>query len=329
MAAVNLPTLKQLRYLVALAERGHFGKAAEACHVTQSTLSAGLGELESLLGAVFVDRTKRQVVFTPLGQATVARARRVLAEAEALALAARAAQRPLTGLLRLGVIPTIGPFWLPKVLPGLRRAFPELKLLLREDLTERLCAQLAEGQLDAVVLALPYACGNAETVDLFEDEFRLACRSESPLGTNEPVSITSIKNETMLLLEDGHCLRDHALTACGLPRGAESDAFAATSLHTLVQMAANGLGVTLLPEMAINAGILKDTGLVARSIAGERAVRRIGLAWRRGTGRRAEFVLLANALIDADGRPPRRDKPAPPTPAAPGASVPRRRARRR
>lgn len=328
MATVNLPTLKQLRYLVALAERGHFGKAAESCFVTQSTLSAGLHELESLLGAVLVDRTKRRVVFTPLGHDIVAHARTLLAGAEDLALAAKAAQKPLTGPLRLGVIPTIGPFLLPRVLPRLRRTYPELQLYLKEDLTARLCAQLAEGQLDVVLLALPYACGNVETMDLFDDSFRLACRAERALGGKLPVSAKALKDETVLLLEDGHCLRAHALSACRLPRRAAGDAFAATSLHTLVQMVANGLGVTLLPEMAIAAGILKGTGLVSRELEGERAFRRIGLAWRRGTRRRSEFELLGRAIADA-AKQSQAAKMLFLSPAAPGVSAPVRPARRR
>jgi LysR family hydrogen peroxide-inducible transcriptional activator len=299
MAAVHPPTLKQLRYLVALADSGHFGRAAETCAVTQSTLSAGIQELETLLDAALVDRTKRRVVFTPLGSDIVARARRLLGEAEELVLAARAAREPLSGPLHLGVIPTIGPFLLPRVLPRLRRVHPNLKLYLKEDLTARLCAELAEGRLDVVLLALPYACGNAETIDLFEDHFRLACPADSALGRKTRVPARALKDETVLLLEDGHCLRDHALAACRLPRQPEGAAFAATSLHTLVQMVASGLGVTLLPEMAIDAGILKGTGLVARALEGERPFRRVGLAWRRGTARRAEFELLGRTLLDA------------------------------
>lgn len=315
MAAVNLPTLKQLRYLVALADAGHFGKAAEACFVTQSTLSAGVQELEALLGAALVDRTKRQVVFTPLGEETVARARRILAEAEDLALAAKAAQEPLTGPLRLGVIPTISPFLLPRVLPALRRAFTKLKLYLKEDLTARLCEQLATGQLDVVLLALPYECGNVETLDLFEDRFLVACRRDSPLAAEPRIPAKSLARDTLLLLEDGHCLRDHALTACRLARPPEGAAFAATSLHTLVQMVASGLGVTLLPALAVDGGILKGTDLVVRELADERASRRIGLAWRRGTQRRAEFALLGRALTDAvtKSQAARRPTPRPTT----------------
>jgi LysR family hydrogen peroxide-inducible transcriptional activator len=302
MATVNPPTLKQLRYLVALAEQGHFGRAAAACRVTQSTLSAGLQELESLLGAVLVDRTKRQVVFTPLGRDVVEHARRTLAEAESLVQAARSAQQPLTGLLRLGVIPTIGPYWLPKVLPGLRRAYPDLRLQLREDLTVRLCAQLGEGQLDVVLLALPYDCGNADTLELFREGFRFVDRADGPFGDARPIPAAALRNRPLLLLEDGHCLRDHALAACRLPRRAEGEAFAATSLHTLVQMAANGFGGTLLPDMAIEAGILKGTGLVAHDLEGERATRRIGLAWRRGTRRREEFALFGRAMLEVGRR---------------------------
>lgn len=299
MPALHPPTLRQLRYLVALADAGHFGRAAEACAVTQSTLSTGLRELETVLGAALVDRTKRRVVFTMLGLDIAARARRLLSEVEELTLAARAAQEPLSGPLRLGVIPTVAPFLLPRVLPRLRRAYPKLALYLKEDLTARLCADLAEGRLDAVLLALPYACGSAETMELFEDRFLLACPAASRWGAKTRVPAGALKDETVLLLEDGHCLRDHALTVCRRSKKPEGNAFAATSLHTLVQMVANGLGVTLLPEMAIDAGILKGTGLVARPLEGERAQRQIGLAWRRGTGRRAEFESLGRAFLDA------------------------------
>jgi len=292
----TLPTLKQLRHLVALADQRHFGKAAKACFVTQSTLSASLKELETLLGAALVDRTRRRVAFTPLGEETVERARRLLDEAGELAASARAAAEPLTGTVRLGVIPTVGPFLLPRILPALRRDYPQLKLYLREDQTEPLLARLEDGRLDALVLALPYDIGNAESAILFSDRFSLALRPEHPLAALQRVPSDRIEAETLLLLQDGHCLRDHVLSTCRIGDKPHLDAFEATSLYTLVQMVANGLGITLLPELALESGILKGTRLVTRPVAGPEPAREIALVWRRGTARREEFRLLAKEI---------------------------------
>lgn len=309
-AMINLPTLKQWRYLVALAEIRHFGKAAEACFVTQSTLSAGIQELETQLGAALVDRTKRKVVLTPLGEELAGRAREMLAEAENMVLLARAAAAPLTGPLRLGVIPTVAPFLLPKVLPALRRRFPDLRLYLREDLTARLIDQLQAGKLDLLLLALPYEGGALDTMELFDDDFLFACRRDHALAQQAQVKLDDLADTTLLLLEDGHCLRDHALAACRLPPSPRRDGFAATSLHTLIQMVDSGLGVTLLPRLALDAGMLRGTDVVTRPLgiesrgrsgkaAGSGAARQIGLAWRRGTQRAKEFRLLGETLIAA------------------------------
>jgi LysR family hydrogen peroxide-inducible transcriptional activator len=292
----TLPTLKQLRHLVALADHRHFGKAAKASFVTQSTLSASLKELETLLGATLVDRTRRRVAFTPLGEETVERARRLIEEAGELAASARAAAEPLTGTVRLGVIPTVGPFLLPRILPALRRDYPRLKLYLREDQTEPLLARLDDGRLDALVLALPYDIGNAESVILFADRFSLALRPEHPLASLKRVPSERIEAETLLLLQDGHCLRDHVLSTCRIGDKPHLDAFEATSLYTLVQMVDNGLGITLLPELALDSGILKGTRLVTRAVAGPEPAREIALVWRRGTARGEEFRLLAKEI---------------------------------
>jgi LysR family hydrogen peroxide-inducible transcriptional activator len=297
---MTLPTLKQLRYLTALAEERHFGRAAAACRVTQSTLSAGIRELETALRAALVDRTSRAVVFTPLGEETVRRAREILVLAEELTEAARAAAEPLSGPLHLGVIPTISPFLLPRIMPPLRRALPRLQLYLREDMTHRLTAEVEAGRLDAAVLALPCDCGPLETVTLFDDPFALACRRDHPLAGRPAVDLPRLADEPLLLLQDGHCLRDHALAACGLADRRQRNAFEATSLHTLVQMVDNGLGITLLPRLALDAGILKGTELVARPLAGDGAASRgIGLGWRRGTRRAGEFRLLAEKIAEA------------------------------
>jgi LysR family hydrogen peroxide-inducible transcriptional activator len=292
-----LPTLRQLRHLVALADHGHFGRAAASAAVTQSTLSASIKELETVLEAALVDRTRRQVVLTPLGRQTVERARRILADTEALVLATRAEREPLTGTLRMGVIPTIGPYLLPAVLPGLRRSYRGLQLYLVEDLTPRLLEQLHGGQLDVVLLALPYDCGNVESIPLFDDRFLLALHPGHPLAKERRIDPERLRSEEVLLLKDGHCLRDHALSVCHLADRRRTECFEATSLPTLVQMVDNGLGITALPELAIDAGLLRGTSLVTRPLAAEEPGRKIALVWRRGTGRREEFLLLAKELI--------------------------------
>jgi len=291
-----LPTLKQLRHFAALAEHRHFGRAAAACFVTQSTLSASLKELEEILQAPLVDRTKRQVVLTPLGEEILGRARRLLDEARDLTLAAQAAREPLSGTVRLGVIPTIAPFLLPRILPGLRSAYPKLKLYLREEQTAPLVAQLQGGQLDVLLIALPYNCGNVETAALFNDRFSLALPRDHALAKQKRIEASAARRETLLLLEDGHCLRDHALSACRIGTKPHAEAFEATSLATLVQMAANGLGVTLLPQLAIDGGILAGSNLVTRPLTVDEPWREIALVWRKGTGRREEFQLLAKEI---------------------------------
>jgi LysR family hydrogen peroxide-inducible transcriptional activator len=294
-----LPTLKQLQYLVALRDHGHFGRAAEACFVTQSTLSAGLRELESLIGITLVERTRRVVRFTPLGSRIADKAQRVLREAEELSELARAAGKPLSGELRMGVIPTIAPFLLPRILPKLRTEWPDLKLYLREETTTAACDSLHRGHVDCVLLALPYHCGDVEWEDLFEDRLFVAFPPGDPPDPPPVIYPESIDERRLLLLEDGHCLKDHALAACNRPELRAEAAMLGTSLHTLVQMVDNGLGLTMLPEMAIDAGILKNTGIVARPLHADHPSRRIALVWRKGSPREKEFRLLAEALRTA------------------------------
>jgi LysR family hydrogen peroxide-inducible transcriptional activator len=278
-----LPTLKQLQYLVALQEHGHFGNAAEACFVTQSTLT-------------LVERTRRVVRFTPVGERIATQARRVLAEADVLTDLARAAGKPLSGELRMGVIPTIAPFLLPRLLPRLRAEWPDLKLYLREEVTSSACDSLQRGRLDCVLLALPYRCGDVESADLFEDKLVFAFPGSQKDAFATRVPPEAIDERELLLLEDGHCLKDHALAACNRPELGAEAAMLGTSLHTLVQMVDNGLGVTLLPEMAIDAGILNGTSVLTRPLDAEKPSRRIALAWRKGSPRAKEFKLLADAL---------------------------------
>ena len=255
-----LPTLKQLQYLVALQDTGHFGRAAQACFVTQSSLSAGIRELEGLIGVTLVERTRRVVGFTPLGLSVAAKARRVLREAEELADMVRAAGKPLSGELRMGVIPTIAPFLLPALLPHLRRDFPDLQLYLREETSQAACDGLQRGRLDCVLLALPFACGEVETADLFDDRLYVALSPGEGDRLPDPVPASAIDEDRLLLLEDGHCLKEHALAACNRPELRAEAAMLGTSLHTLVQMVANGLGQTLVPEMAIAAAVTVAEG---------------------------------------------------------------------
>lgn len=292
-----LPTLKQLQYLVALKDHGHFGRAADACFVTQSTLSAGIKELESLIGVTLVERTRRVVRFTPLGTRVAEKAQRILRQAEELSDMVRAAGKPLSGDLRMGVIPTIAPFLLPTLLPKLRREWPDLKLYLREETSQSACDALHRGQLDCVLLALPFACGDVDAAELFEDRFYVAF--PPGLAADElPAEVppAAVEEDKLLLLEDGHCLKDHALAACNRPELRAEAAIMGTSLHTLVQMVDNGLGMTLIPEMAIEAGILKNTNVAARPLRADHPSRRIALVWRKGSPREKEFRLLADAL---------------------------------
>lgn len=296
--ATYLPTLKQLQYLVALRDAGHFGRAADASFVTQSTLSAGIRELETLIGVTLVERTRRVVRFTPLGESIVAKARKVLREAEELTDMARAAGRPLSGEMRMSVIPTIAPFLLPRLLPRLRRDYPDLRLYLREETSAAACEGLNHGRTDCVLLALPYACGEVEIAPLFEDRLFLA-QPQNDEGANAgPLFAQDIDPERLLLLEDGHCLTDHALRACEQrePGGGHATMMG-TSLHTIVQMIDNGLGTTMLPQMAVDAGILEHTNIVARPIDAPHASRRIALVWRRASPRERDFRLLAEVLM--------------------------------
>ncbi|CUS44476.1 Hydrogen peroxide-inducible genes activator [hydrothermal vent metagenome] len=297
--ATYLPTLKQLQYLVALQDHGHFGRAAEACFVTQSTLSAGIRELETLIGVTLVERTRRVVRFTPLGDRIADKARRVLREAEELGDLARAAGRPLSGEMRMSVIPTIAPFMLPRILPRLRRDYPDLKLFLREEPSAAACEGLHNGRTDCVLLALPYACGEVASQFLFEDRLFVA-GPEGEIGSaTGAMHADDIGEDRLLLLEDGHCLKDHALAACNRPELRAEATMLGTSLHTIVQMVDNGLGVTMLPEMALKAGILDHTGLTARPLDAANPARRIALVWRRASPREKDFHLLAEVLAEA------------------------------
>ncbi len=297
---VILPTPQQLRYLVLLAEHLHFGRAAAAAAVTQSTLSAGLLALERQLDAAILDRSAgKRVVFTRLGLELVECGKTALVALEAVCETADMARAPMSGRLRLGVIPTIGAFLLPRLMPAWRAAFPNLRLYLREDTTARCLARLEAGQLDLVLLALPCDCVGADTMPVLRDEFFVALPPGSPLARMERVPLALLREEKLLLLEDGHCLRDQALSACGLLGDTKAEEFAATSLHTLVQMVAGSLGVTLLPRLALDGGVAAGADIVVRPVAGVGAYRTLGLAFRPNAPRLAEFRQLAPVLAVA------------------------------
>lgn len=292
----NLPTLRQLRFLAAVVERRHFSAAAESCLVSQSTLSAAIQELEELLGVRLLERSKRKVIPTAIGLEIAERAQNLLREAEALVEAAEAARDPLSGALHLGVIPTIGPFLAPRIMPVFREKFPDLKVFLREEQSAPLLARLKSGKIDAAILALPYPCEDMETAEFASDRFHVVVPPGHRLAGRVKIPPQEMAGEDLLLLEDGHCLRDHALAACSLEGARRNAGFQGTSLHTLVQMAANGLGVTLVPDMAVVSGILRGLELAAVPLAEEGAARKIALVWRPSSGRKVLFRQLAGVF---------------------------------
>jgi LysR family transcriptional regulator, hydrogen peroxide-inducible genes activator len=298
-----LPTLRQLQYLKLLVEHGSFSRAAEAAHVTQPTLSAGIAELEKIIGAPVVDRARSGVILTAAGQEAAARASDILARSEDLVQAAQGAGQPLAGRFRLGVIPTIAPFLLPRALPALRERFPKLKLYLREDLTGKLVAALKAGALDAALIALPYDLSGLDYAHVEDDELLAAFPANHPLLANTRVTPQSLEDSHdfggLILLEDGHCLRDHALAACGLsppPRVGDEEGFAATSLPTLMQMVGSGLGVSLVPAMAVDAGLAERAQVSVRHLDAAHPSREIVVVWRARSSRAAEGRLLAETI---------------------------------
>lgn len=293
-----LPNLRQLRYLVALADHLHFGRAAQACAVTQSTLSAGIHELEALFGIAVAERTKRSVILTPVGHRLAERARLLLRDAEGLMDEAASAGEPMTGQIDLGVIPTISPFVLPRLVPHVSRAYPRLRLTLREDKTQSLLDWLAAGRLDLALMAFPYETEGCETFMLFEDSYRFACAASHPFAHADKVDIDAMEGESLMLLEKDQCLHSHALPLFERAPQKAITSFSATSLHTLVAMVEEGLGTTLLPDLAITNGILQGTSVVVRPLAGASNVRRIGLAWRKQSARADSFRHLGQLMRD-------------------------------
>lgn len=297
----QLPTLKQLEYLVALVRTSHFGRAAERCCVTQSTLSAAIRDLETALGVKVAERSNRQVLITPIGARLAERAEVLLRDAEDLAELASVEREPMTGEMQLGVIPTISPFLLPRVLPVLRGRFPRLTLYLHEERTASILERLDRGELDVGLIALPYDTGDLVVESFHEDEFLFACGRDHAMANTDVIALEALAHEPLLLLEEGHCLRGHTLDACALSNQRTRAQFEATSLHTLVQMVASGIGVTLLPRLAIDAGITRGTEISLIRL-NPPASRRIGLVWRKTSARGDDYHRLVETLRDATTR---------------------------
>ncbi|MGB0748209.1 MAG: LysR substrate-binding domain-containing protein [Magnetospiraceae bacterium] len=303
------PTLKQLRYLAELEKLRNFSRAAEVCCVTQSTLSGGIRDLEEMLGVGLFERTRRKVIPTPVGSQLADRARRILAETDGFVEVAKSHVAPYKGSLRLGVIPTIGPFLLPRIVPAIRTTFPELKLILREDQTARLLAQLSAGTLDAVILAFPCDAPEVDRFIFLDDPFWFAAPAGHPISDLKQVSLGDAPLDELLLLEDGHCLRDHALSACKLEAAPKGEDIIGTSLYTLLQMVSGGLGVTLVPQMALGTDILRGMDLVYRPMSADAPSRQIGFAWRRTSGNKKVLKDLGAMLSDtlkSAAPPPRK-----------------------
>ena len=295
---MDRPSTRQLECLVAVADHGSFRKAAAALGISQPALSAQVQSAEDLLGVQVFERDRRSVLVTPAGDDIVGRARIALEAIDAVSDAARRRGEPLVGPLRLGVIPTVAPYWLPALLPTVRKRFPKLELILREEQTARLLAQLGAGQIEVALIALPVP-GDVTTAAIVREEFLLAApRGSELLGRRGKLGEADLENQTVLLLEDGHCLRDQALAVCERGGAVESMEVRGTSLPTLVQMVAGGLGVTLLPEAAAEA-LVQPRGPVELAAFGKPPGRTLGLAWRTSSARLREFRLLAETMSEA------------------------------
>ncbi len=286
-------TLRQMRYLTAVADTLNFSRAAELCFVTQPTLSAGIKELEDRLGVQLIERTRRTVILTPLGEDLTERARSLLLDAAEFEAVAQAHKNPFEGDLKLGSIPTIGPYLLPHALPAIRKAFPGLRVYLREEMTESLIEGLNAGRLDLILIALPFETGSLKTMTLFEDGYQLA----SPAGRPFPHGIEALaQSGELMLLEKGHCLQRHALEAYPGRIAASEDSFAATSLTTLIAMVSEGLGITLLPNLAVQTGVVGKSDIQLTPLP-DACPRHIALAWRAGSARTEVFKQLGSLLV--------------------------------
>jgi LysR family transcriptional regulator, hydrogen peroxide-inducible genes activator len=290
--------LKDLRYLVAVAEQRHFGRAAARCFVSQPTLSAQLKKLEQSLGVQLIERAPNNVSLTAAGEQIVARARRIIEASEEVVELARAQRDPLAGRLRVAFLPTIGPYLLPHVTRAIRKSLPQLELRLYEYQTAPMLEKLREGELDLGVLALPVDLTGLEARELYREAFTVALPERHPLARRETLRVTDLRGEKLLLLEEGHCLREQALEVCGNAGVSEGEDFRATSLETLRQMVAAGAGVTLLPELASRGAYGNARGVKVRPFARPAPVRQIGAVWRRTTPRRAAIDAVARVIAE-------------------------------
>ena len=291
--------LKDLKYLVALADTGHFGRAAERTFVSQPTLSTQLKKLEDYLGVTLIERQPKNVQLTEVGKEIVARARRMLMEEEEIIELARNNTDPLAGKLKIGLIPTIGPYLLPRVMQRIRKALPQLGLMLYEHQTEPLLKRLRDGEIDLGIMALPVAQEGLVSRKLYEEAFTVALPNDHPLAMKSAVRVGDLKGQTLLLLEDGHCLRDQALEVCSRVEVREAEDFRATSLETLRQMVVAGLGLTLLPELAVDSPFGSQRGLTVREFAKPVPSRTVGAVWRKSSTRVAAISALCAVLEHA------------------------------
>jgi LysR family hydrogen peroxide-inducible transcriptional activator len=303
-------TLRQLRYLGALAEHRHFGRAAEACSVTQPALSMQIRDLEQELGVELIERRPGQASLTEIGSEVARRAERVVAATRDLMDFARHRGRVLAGRLQVGIIPSLAPYVLPEILPVLQRRYPELRIELRETQTKQLIDELAGGALDVVMLALPTGEADIETIRLFEDQFLLAVPAADPRPETTRVTARDIDQQRLILLEEGHCLRDQALAYCSTARRDTPMSLGATSLATVMQMVANGYGVTLVPRVAVDVE-LRDERVKLLRFAEPEPGRTIGLGWRRTSPRKVDFLALGQLITETLGFAGMQDRPSP------------------
>ena len=290
--------LKDLRYLVAVADSRHFGRAAERCFVSQPTLSAQLKKLEQYLGVQLIERQPNNVTLTAAGEQIVARARRILEASEEVVTLARAHRDPLAGGLRLALLPTIGPYLLPRVSQAIRKSLPRLELGLYEYQTAPMLAKLQSGEIDVGILALPVDLDGLQARELYSEPFTVAMPATHKLAKRDTVHVEDLKGETLLLLEDGHCLRDQALEVCSRIGTQEKQDFRATSLETLRQMVATGAGITLLPELASRGAYGKARGVAVRPFVKPQPLRHVGAVWRKTSARRAAIDALGKLIAE-------------------------------
>ena len=310
--------LRDLKYLVALADHKHFGRAAAACYVSQPTLSTQIKKLEDELGVPLVERAPRKVMLTPAGRDAAERARRIVAEVEQMKEAARRSQDPEAGTVRLGMFPTLGPYLLPHVVPRIRARFPHLELLLVEEKSDVLLSRLREGKLDAGLLALPVADDQLHTEFLFEEPFVLAVPESHPLAQRGSLTLAELSHQQLLLLEDGHCLREQALDVCRLSGANETSEFRATSLETLRQMVAADVGITLLPTLAVKPPVARSPNIHLLGFSDSHPSRRIAMVWRKSSAMSGFLQVFAQVFREL---PPGLFQPDAPVPATPTADV--------